>query len=230
MLSERANSRSSIGTRPVAGNTGVQLVVAAALFLAFVATAWMEKANVPLGQEVTGFVERTDSGGPGVVYQAMCWLGGFPTWDLLVLLLAAFLYFGHRRSQSVFMIMGLSIEAATILIKIVLIDGSFSPGFGLSSLLESSTAGFPSGHVARTTVTLGLVVALFAFGSQRWRVRSMLLGCGFVLLMAIARLGTGAHGLGEVVGGCLLGLLWVCLLMIAWSRWTGHPDSRGSHH
>lgn len=71
------------------------------------------------------------------------------------------------------------------------------------------TYGFPSGHAQLSLGVWGLAIA-----RGRWRWRWVVLSA-YALAMGLARMIVGAHFLGDVVGGWLLGTL----LLLGWLRW-----------
>ena len=74
----------------------------------------------------------------------------------------------------------------------------------LGSLVETSSASFPSGHAVAASVTaVAAVIALLPEGPRRYRW-----GAGavaFSFLMAVSRTYLGAHWLSDAVAGVLLG-------------------------
>ena len=74
----------------------------------------------------------------------------------------------------------------------------------LGSLVETSSASFPSGHAVAASVTaVAAVIALFPEGSRRYRW-----GAGavaFSSVMGLSRTYLGAHWLSDAVAGVLLG-------------------------
>jgi membrane-associated phospholipid phosphatase len=74
----------------------------------------------------------------------------------------------------------------------------------LGSLVETSSASFPSGHAVAASVTaVAAVIALLPEGPRRYRW-----GAGavaFSFLMALSRTYLGAHWLSDAVAGVLLG-------------------------
>ena len=86
-----------------------------------------------------------------------------------------------------------------------------------------STYAFPSGHATMSMVAYGFLAVLIAGQFPRPR-RWLVYAIAALLVCAIAasRLYLGAHWLSDVIGGLSLGLVWVCLLAIAYYR---HPVS-----
>src|SRR5690554_145060 len=97
---------------------------------------------------------------------------------------------------------------------------------GLSHLVEMplpptapSGFGFPSVSVTVTTITFGFFAVLIARELPgRSRVWPYLVSGLVTAVLGFARLYLGAHWLSDVVGGMLLGIVWLLLLGIAYRR------------
>jgi membrane-associated phospholipid phosphatase len=74
----------------------------------------------------------------------------------------------------------------------------------LGSLVETSSASFPSGHAVAASVTAAAaVIALFPEGSRRYRWGAA--AVAFSSVMGLSRTYLGAHWLSDAVAGVLLG-------------------------
>jgi membrane-associated phospholipid phosphatase len=74
----------------------------------------------------------------------------------------------------------------------------------LGSLVETSSASFPSGHAVAASVTaVAAVIALVPEGPRRYRWGAV--AVAFSSLMALSRTYLGAHWLSDAVAGVLLG-------------------------
>lgn len=74
----------------------------------------------------------------------------------------------------------------------------------LGSLVETSSASFPSGHAVAASVTaVAAVIALFPEGSRRYRWGAA--AVAFSSVMGLSRTYLGAHWLSDAVAGVLLG-------------------------
>jgi undecaprenyl-diphosphatase len=74
----------------------------------------------------------------------------------------------------------------------------------LGSLVETSSASFPSGHAVAASVTaVAAVIALFPEGPRRYRWGAAAVAFSFV--MGLSRAYLGAHWLSDAVAGVLLG-------------------------
>ncbi len=170
-------------------------------------------------QTLTAAIRLAAVGPLPVVFELVSWLGSFPVWNGAVVVAAAgFWWWGHRRGARL-LLLGLTVEGAAVSVK-ALVHRPQPGGWLADWPWEAS---FPSGHVVRAVVTLSLLVALLAWRSPRWRLPAALGATGFALLLGMARVAVEpqAHWPTDVVGGYLLGALWVDLLL-AYTRWS--PD------
>jgi undecaprenyl-diphosphatase len=91
------------------------------------------------------------------------------------------------------------------------------PGAIVQSALNESWS-YPSGHVVRAMAVVAVVLWL-ATSRRSWNERTALaLAGGLVagVVMGIARIATGAHWPTDVLGGLILGTVYVLLFAITW--------------
>lgn len=79
---------------------------------------------------------------------------------------------------------------------------------------------FPSGHAVIATALYGFVVYLLWRRTAQWGQRLNIFFAGFVLMLALgfSRLYLGVHFLSDVLGGYLLGLLWL-IIGVSFAEW-----------
>ena len=87
-------------------------------------------------------------------------------------------------------------------------------------MFEGSMAySFPSAHTLLAVCSFGFLAILIAReAAQRWRWLVYATAWGFILLIAFSRLYLGAHWLSDVVGGLVIGLIWIIILGVAFRR------------
>lgn len=87
-----------------------------------------------------------------------------------------------------------------------------------------SSLGFPGGHIMLSTAVYGFIaVVLSRDMPQILRSAVYISAALIVLLVGFARLYLGVHWLSDVLGGILLGLIWVGLLGIGYRRHVNLP-------
>ena len=87
-------------------------------------------------------------------------------------------------------------------------------------LFGEPTYAYPSGHVVRGLVLVG-VIGLISAGSKanRNRLRPVLAGAIVVgLIVGLGRMAASVHWLSDVVGGVLLGIAWLAIIFAIWDR------------
>ena len=125
--------------------------------------------------------------------------GRFPVWPAVVTLIAIVLRRGWRGTTEALSVVVVT-ELATTATKAVFARER-PPGADVGDLIVA--AGFPSGHVTRTAVLVGIV--LFLIGADPPRRRLIVtLGVVLVMAMAIARVSADAHYTSDVLGALLL--------------------------
>jgi undecaprenyl-diphosphatase len=109
------------------------------------------------------------------------------------------------------------------LLKILI--GRDRPGMGIAYYVEQSLS-FPSGHAALSLALYGYAtyVLLQVCGTQKtvWKFLSYAIVSLGVLLIGLSRLYLGVHFLTDILGGYLIGLLWlvigIVLTEIVWKK------------
>jgi membrane-associated phospholipid phosphatase len=139
-------------------------------------------------------------------------VAGFPTWDLVVLVSALAVRLRGRGREALFVALSLSGDVAVASFKAFFNRPRPSPS--VSDLIATSS--YPSGHVARMVITLGVMVALLAWRHQELRVPTLMASAAAVALVAVCRVASGEHWPTDVLGGLLLGIFWLDFLLTAW--------------
>ena len=86
---------------------------------------------------------------------------------------------------------------------------------------------FPSGHALGSMVVYGALLLVFLpVVASRWRKFLIALAVLIVLAIGVTRVALGVHYISDVIGGWLLGAMWVAVTAYAfrvWRREAGHP-------
>lgn len=153
--------------------------------------------------------------------------GDLIPWILISWLVGLALFVSGRRLAAVWFFAAITADVVAALIKIAFALPR-PPGGDLLDLFGGPSYAYPSGHVARTVVLLGLLAWV---GLQEVpRLRRPFVAPSFALLvvvgvalMGIARIGAGQHWPSDVLGGALLGVAWLAFVMWLDRRVRGHP-------
>lgn len=139
--------------------------------------------------------------------------GSLPVW-LLALAAFAILGVAHRWPRLDGLAVAGMAEIANIAIKVA-VGRPRPPGAESSDFLVA--AGFPSGHVTRTAVLIGVVLVVVPVAARHPRA-TIILGVVATLLMSLSRVASGEHYASDVIGGILLAAVLLSAWAIALSR------------
>lgn len=131
---------------------------------------------------------------------------GYPAaWDAAVVAVAALIAARSRSALSLLLPMWMFIgEAAAVLVKLA-VDRDRPPGVIIEDLVTD--ASFPSGHVTRVAVTVGVAVLLAwpALRTRTWAATAAVLAAiAAALVMGVARIASGEHWPTDVLGAYIL--------------------------
>ncbi|MBI2939088.1 MAG: phosphatase PAP2 family protein [Chloroflexi bacterium] len=205
------------GTQPFEPVRTLPAIVLALLFLALALVA--RGGPLPGDEALVGALVGLGGDLPAIVSRVT----SFAVWAPLVLVVAAALAIWRSRGAAGLLVLAvLTMELASWAIKEVV--GRERPAtFLLDDVM--ATASFPSGHVARVTVTLGILVGVVAWRSA-WRIPAILIAAVWLLVVGLARVAVGAHWPSDVLGGYLLGAIWLAVAFgVAGRRGRSRPSA-----
>jgi membrane-associated phospholipid phosphatase len=137
-------------------------------------------------------------------------VGGTLTVTALAVVAVAFAAFAWRRWREPMLVaVAVAGEVAIFLLVTMLVDRERPPVRHLDE--APPTSSFPSGHTAASIALWGALAVLANERARSAAVRNLFLVLAFVvpLLVASSRLYRGMHFLSDVLGGMLLGGLWL---------------------
>jgi len=106
------------------------------------------------------------------------------------------------------MLSGLGLE---LLIKII-----FQRARPDNSLVQVSGYSFPSGHAVMAFIFFSLLIMLFRndIKSKAWRITFIASCSSIILLVGLSRVYLNAHWFSDVMGGFMIGALWLAFVTI----------------
>jgi membrane-associated phospholipid phosphatase len=193
----------------------VALFVLGALVLVVMSIAAHSLAYFPGDVAISHVVQAYPSEWLDSAFDAISWIGFPPQSNFFFGALVVSLFvFGCRWAAVAEAIAALGGGGLYLLLEPVV--GQPRPSAELVRVVGSiQMTGFPSGHLATFTAGLGFVV-YFGYqrlGSSNLRWLPVGLLVVFLALMGIARIYAGHHWASDVLAGCLLGALWLAIVI-----------------
>jgi len=151
---------------------------------------------------------------PGWLSTSAEFVGSLPVVIAIYVALGAITVMRPTGRSLLVVVAALAVEVPVEVLKVVF--DRARPLAGQEIEAFGSTASFPSGHVVRLVVLGGLIVLLFFSGSNRSRLAATAVAGIVAGLVAVGRIGAGAHWPTDVLAGILVGVAW----LIAITSWT----------
>ena len=174
---------------------------------------------------ITQFIQAADFGPLARLLHALNVLGFPPLVDFIYggILLALFAFGGRwEAAAGTFGVLG----SAGLNFAVKFLVNRPRPSILLVHVEHSvASPGFPAGHVLNFTVFAGFLCCLAYLRMPASWLRATLMGLliGVIVLMGIARVDSGEHWPSDVIGGYLLGALWLAVTVgfYQWGRLRG---------
>ena len=213
MATVRPNEKPQVSSQPDRRDVG--LLSVAALLGAALALLGSAARTGPLTFDSSIFdtIGGLNSGPLGPPFMFLDRIGSLVLWDLVVIVVGSVRWVVSRRPDALLLVAAVvCAEALGFAVK-VLVDRPRPDGGGLGDLIAS--ASFPSGHVVRSCVAVGVLVWL-AWPSPRLRWPALAGGLVGLGLMGLARVASGEHWPSDVIGGYLVGGIVLALFGAGW--------------
>jgi membrane-associated phospholipid phosphatase len=144
-------------------------------------------------------------------------LGGGIGMPIVASILTAWLTFLSRTWRPIVLVGGAALVSTTATTFGKRLVGRTRPDHSEAVPPFETTPSFPSGHTLNTTVVIGVLVYLICLQFQvLWaRITAITAGAIFIIAMGLSRVFLGHHWMTDVMAGWLLGLAWVCMVILA---------------
>lgn len=158
------------------------------------------------------------------VFSWVTWLGDWRAVFALALLFSLLVWMGGERAQL------LPLWTVLLGTEIFVLLGKWAfpraRPQGVPALVENSSS-FPSGHAATSVAFYGFMIYLLwrNVPGRKKRIGLLCVGMAVIIAVGFSRLYLGLHYLSDVLGGYLLGLLWL-LVGIALAEWMRSGKDR----
>jgi undecaprenyl-diphosphatase len=185
-------------TRSVAAAGAIGIGLAAAfVWLGLI----VRSGPTPFDTAVVAVVDSVANGWVRSVLDTFSYVGMPIVWDTAVVVIGVVIAFRGRRRDAVGLVGWLLVAEIAAEVAKIVFDRTRPGGVAVSDLITQ--ASYPSGHVARTVVALGLLAFLV---TSRPRARALAVAVAVVLslVMGAARVAAGEHWPTDVMGGFLL--------------------------
>lgn len=163
---------------------------------------------LPVDEADDALARLRDLGAGASILSAADVAGSLPIWAAVTIVIGLVIARNRPRAAVELAVVSLLAESAATLVKIVVGRPRPVGGPDLDLLVA---AGYPSGHVTRAAVLVGVVLVLVPWCARRPRLM-IVAGLASVALMGVARVSARAHHMSDVLGACLL----AAALLAAW--------------
>jgi membrane-associated phospholipid phosphatase len=200
---------------------------------------WLARtiAYFPLDVELTRDLQAIQNPWLEAFLRAVAWIGFPPQSNIILgtMILAIFLV--RLRLEAVMTLFAAAGSAGLWFMLAPLVDRPRPSPEMVRVALELPTGGFPSGHVLNLTAIFGFLIYLtiILLSDVRWRALLVALLAVPITTVGVARVYDGAHWPSDVLGGYLIGGIWLGLTIQIY-RWAkarlsgaGRPHSHASN-
>jgi len=140
-------------------------------------------------------------------------LGGVKALVIITIFSCVCFYIANQKKEALHLLfIFLGTELSVFIIKAVIQRPR--PAEGITEYLEKSFS-FPSGHAAASTALFGFLTCYLASRARTRFQKTCIIMCGVILVILIgfSRLYLGVHYVSDVIGGFILGGIWLAAVL-----------------
>jgi membrane-associated phospholipid phosphatase len=183
---------------------------------------WLARtvAYFPIDVELTRSLQGIDSPWIETVLRSVAWIGFPPQSNFIFGTVIVLLFLVGFRWEAAMTLFAAAGSAGLWFALAPLVDRPRPSPELVRVAMELPTGGFPSGHVLNLTAIFGFLIYLTLVLTRDIRWRSLLVALLSIpiLLVGVARVYDGAHWPSDVLGGYLIGGIWLGLTIWIY-RW-----------
>lgn len=209
-------------------------IVVAALF------AWLARTvgYWPLDVELTRAIQSIEQPWLETFLHAVAWVGFPPQSNVIFGTVILALFLVGLRLEAAMTLFAAAGSAGLWFLIVPIVDRPRPSPEMVRVAMELPTGGFPSGHALNLTAIFGFLIylAIVLIADVRWRSVLVALLSVPILTIGFSRIYDGAHWPSDVLGGYLIGGIWLGLTIQIY-RWAqarffgaGHPHDHHADH
>ena len=186
----------------------------------------------PIDLTLTRALQGAVSPGLETFFEAVGWIGFPPQSNVIFGLVIVGIFLAGRRFEALMTLFAAVGSIGLWYALAPLIDRPRPSPELVNVAREIGHGSFPSGHAVNLTAIFGFLLYLvFVMAPPAWwRWALMALLAVPILTIGVARVHAGAHWPSDVLGGYLLGAIWLSITIQLYRRGRQWLDRRSEHH
>jgi undecaprenyl-diphosphatase len=197
------------------------------------ALTWVARtvAYFPVDVRLTRALQSIENPWLETLFHGVAWIGFPPQSNVIFGAVVVALFLVGLRLEAAMTFFAAAGSAGLWFLIVPLVDRPRPSPEMVRVAMELPTGGFPSGHVLKLTAIFGFLIylAVELIADVRWRSVLVALLAVPILTIGVARIYDGAHWPSDVLGGYLIGGIWLGLTVWIY-RWADARFSSSGRH
>jgi len=197
------------------------------------ALTWVVRtvAYFPVDVQLTRALQSIENPWLETFFHAVAWIGFPPQSNVIFGAVVAALFLVGLRLEAAMTLFAAAGSAGLWFLIAPLVDRPRPSPDMVRVAMELPMGGFPSGHVLNLTAIFGFLIylAIVLISDVRWRSILVAVLALPILTIGVARIYDGAHWPSDVLGGYLIGGIWLGLTIWIY-RWVHARFSGSGRH